>query len=114
MLQSIVHALLFPALGPTAQSDSIPTNWSGWPFHSGFGGDWESTLATFGFSALVLGVICLFLRLLYGPRGIWRDHEMDREAAEMRRKARAELEAAYRAGHLDEVDYKIQLRKLDR
>ena len=48
------------------------------------------------------------------PRGIWRDHEMDREAAEMRRKARAELDAAYHAGRIDETDYKIHLRELDR
>lgn len=113
MLHSILNALPLPAFAPLAQDDFF-SKWNGWPFHYGFGGDWESTLATFAFSALILGVICVFLRLLYGPRGIWRDHEMDREAEQMRQKARAELEAAYRAGRIDEIDYKIRLREFEK
>ncbi|MDR3641369.1 MAG: SHOCT domain-containing protein [Humidesulfovibrio sp.] len=103
----------FLGLSFSSQAE-LPSKWTGWPFHTGYGGDWETSLATFAFSALILGIICLFLRLLYGPRGIWRDKEMDREAAEARRKAHAELDAAYRAGRIDEARYKLEKRAIDR
>ena len=66
-----------------AQAD-LPSKWTGWPFNSGVSGDWQTSLATYAFSALILALICVFLRLLYGPGGIWRDKELEREAQETR------------------------------
>lgn len=92
---------------------ALPSKWSGWPFNSGFGGDWQTSIATYAYSALILGGICLFLRLLYGPKGIWRDKEMDREAEEIRRKAHAELDADFRAGRISTAQYERQKRIID-
>jgi len=92
---------------------ALPTKWTGWPFNSGFGGDWQTSFATYAFSAIILGGICLFLRLLYGPGGIWRDKEMEREAEEARRKAHAELEADLRAGRVSNAVYKMKKRAID-
>lgn len=96
----------------TAQAD-LPTKWTGWPFNAGYGGDWQTSLATYAFSFAILAVICLFLRLLYGPKGIWRDKEMEREAEEMRRKAHAELDADFRAGRLTKLQYDLKKRAID-
>ena len=93
---------------------ALPTKWDHWPFNSGTGGDWQTTLATYAFSALILGVISLFLRKLYGPGGIWRDKDMEREAEETRRKAHAELDADLRAGRLTQAQYTLKKRALDR
>jgi putative membrane protein len=105
-------ALDFPGLSFLNQAE-LPNKWTGWPFNTGYGGDWQTTLATFAFSALILTVICVFLRLLYGPHGIWRDKEMDREAAEARRRAHADLDAAYRAGRINEARYQLEKRAID-
>jgi|GEM_PF-682749 Predicted membrane protein len=96
-----------------ANQVSLPTKWTGWPFNAGYGGDWATSLATYAYSALILGAICVFLRLLYGPKGIWRDKEMDREADEIRRRQHAELEASYRAGRLTEAQYRRKKRDID-
>ncbi|OIO00843.1 MAG: hypothetical protein AUJ49_09195 [Desulfovibrionaceae bacterium CG1_02_65_16] len=112
MLQTLHSDLAFSWSTLSAQID-LPSKWNGWPFNSGYGGDWQTSLATFAFSALILGGICLFLRLLYGPHGIWRDHEMDREAEETRRRERAELDAAYRAGRVSDAQYARKKRELE-
>ena len=112
MFQMIPSALDSLLNGLSAQIE-LPSKWNGWPFNSGYGGDWQTSLATFAFSGLILGAICIFLRLLYGPRGIWRDHEMDREAEEMRRKELAQLESARRAGRVSEAQYARRKRELE-
>jgi len=91
----------------------LPSKWDGWPFNSGFGGDWQTTLATFAFSALILIGICVFLRALYGPKGIWRDKEMDREAEETRRRELSRLEAAYRSGSITKLEYTMKKRAIE-
>lgn len=90
------------------------TKWDFWPFNSGVTGDWQTSLATYAFSAVILGVICLFLRLLYGPKGIWRDHDMDREAEAELRRERAELDADLRAGRINKALYDLKMKALDR
>ena len=112
MPNPILSALNFLGLNFSTQAE-LPSKWSGWPFNSGFGGDWQTSLATFAFSGLILGAICVFLRLLYGPRGIWRDKEMDREAEEATRKAHADLDAQLRSGRISEAQYKLKKRALD-
>jgi len=100
------------ALNITAQA-SLPSKWDRWPFNSGFGGDWQTSLATYAFSAAILAVICVFLRMLYGPGGIWRDKDMEREADEARRKALAALEAEYRSGRLSKAQYELKKKALE-
>lgn len=93
---------------------STPSKWAGWPFNSGVSGDWETSLATYAFSFVILAIICLFLRLLYGPKGIWRDKEMDREAEENRRQEHTRLDAEFRAGKLTKQLYELKKRSIDR
>lgn len=93
---------------------SLPSKWTGWPFNSGVSGDWETSLATYAFSFAILAVICLFLRFLYGPKGIWRDKEMEREAEENRRLEHARLDADFRAGKLSKQVYELKKRAIDR
>jgi len=102
-----------PYLNVSVQT-SLPSKWAGWPFNSGVSGDWETSLATYAFSFVILATICLFLRLLYGPKGIWRDKDMEREAEENSRKAHAQLEADFRAGRLNKMQYSMKKRALDR
>lgn len=92
---------------------ALPSKWTGWPFNSGYGGDWQTSIATYAYSALILGAICLFLRLLYGPKGIWRDKEMDREAAETRLREHAKLDADFSAGRIGKAQYEMQKRAID-
>lgn len=92
---------------------ALPSKWDGWPFNSGFGGDWQTTLATYGYSALILAAICVFLRLLYGPKGIWRDKEMDREAEEAKRRELSQLEARLRSGQITELEYAREKRTIE-
>lgn len=85
--------------------------WDTWPFTPGYG-DTASTLAKFVLVAVILGLILLFLRLLFGPKGVFRDKELEREAEEMRRKELEELERAYAAGELSELDYIYRKKRL--
>ena len=91
----------------------LPSKWDGWPFNSGYGGDWQTTLATYAFSALILAAICLFLRVLYGPNGIWRDKDMEREAEETTRKELAHLEESLRAGRITKREYTMKKRIIE-
>lgn len=63
-------------------------DWSYWPFGEGFTGSWILALTKFLFIGAILAVILGFLRLLFGPKGFFRDEEMDREAEEERQKVR--------------------------
>lgn len=90
-----------------------PSKWDIWPFNAGYGGDWQTSLATYAFSALILGAICLFLRLLYGPKGIWRDKDMDREAEAMRQRELRDLEAQYSRGQISQKLYELKKRSLE-
>lgn len=94
-----------------AQAD-LPAKWRAWPFNSGTAGDWQTSLATYAFSALILGAICLFLRKLFGPGGIWRDKEMEREAEEMTRQELAELDRKLAAGTLSKTMYELKKKEL--
>lgn len=92
----------------------MQSKWAVWPFNSGVSGDWETSLATYAFSFVILAAICLFLRFLYGPGGIWRDKEMEREAEENRRREHAHLDAELRAGRIDKSLYELKKRAIDR
>ncbi len=86
--------------------------WDTWPFTPGYGDFWSSVTRAI-FVALILGAILLFLRLLYGPKGIWRDKEMDREAEEARRKELEELDRKLRDGEISESLHRVMKKRLE-
>lgn len=104
----------YASSAPITEPSAVPSKWAMWPFNSGVTGDWETSLATYAFSFVILAAICLFLRLLYGPKGIWRDKEMDREAAELRRSEHAQLDAEFRSGRINKQLYELKKRSIDR
>lgn len=91
----------------------LSSKWDIWPFNSGYGGDWQTTLATYAYSAVILAVICLFLRFLFGPGGIWRDKELEREAELMRERELRELQAQLSSGRISKAEYDMKVRRLD-
>jgi hypothetical protein len=92
---------------------ALPSKWDIWPFNAGYGGDWQTSLATYAYSALILGLICVFLRVLFGPGGIWRDKELEREADEARQKALDELETQLQSGEITPAQYKMEKRRIE-
>jgi len=92
---------------------ALPSKWDGWPFNAGYGSDWQTSLATYAFSALILVAISLFLRALYGPKGIWRDKEMEREAEETKRRELSKLEASLRSGSISKLEYTMKKRSIE-
>ena len=87
--------------------------WHAWPFNAGYGGHLLPAIARFIFITLIMGGIILFLRFLFGPKGIWRDEELDREAEEMRVEQRAELQKQFDNGEITELEYKIRLKGIN-
>lgn len=86
--------------------------WRLWPFGPGFGDTLLPSLARLLFVAALLGAIMLFLRLLFGPNGIWRDKELDAEAEEELRQEREQLKKLFENGEMDEQEYNYRLKKL--
>ncbi len=86
--------------------------WRAWPFNAGYGDHLLPAIARMTFVTLIFGVIIVFLRALYGPKGIFRDKEMDREAAEERKAERAELKAKLANGEISEAEFRIKIRNL--
>lgn len=87
--------------------------WRAWPFDSGYGETILPAIARMVFVALIIGALCLFLRLLFGPKGWFRDHELDREAEEERQREKAELDRMLANGEITEFEYKVRLKGLD-
>lgn len=87
--------------------------WRAWPFNAGYGEHILPAIARMAFVSLIFGVIIVFLRFLYGPKGIWRDHELDREADEMRAQEKAELDEQLKNGDITELEYKIRLKSIE-
>lgn len=86
--------------------------WRLWPFGPGYGQTLLPNLARLAFVIALMGLILLFVRVLFGPKGIFRDHEMDREAEEETRREIEELDRQYEAGEINEAEYKIKMRSL--
>ncbi len=87
--------------------------WRAWPFNAGYGEHILPSIARMVFVSLIFGAIILFLRVLFGPNGYFRDEEMDREADEMRAKEKAVLDAEFERGEVDEMEYQIKLKKIE-
>lgn len=84
--------------------------WRAWPFNAGYGEQLLPAIARMVFVTMIFGVIILFLRVLFGPNGFFRDEEMDREAEEEIRQEKAELEEQLANGEISEVEYQIKMR----
>jgi len=87
--------------------------WRAWPFNSGYGEQLLPSLARLLFVALILGAILLFLRILFGPGGRFRDEELDREAREQTERERAELKEQLDKGEISEIEYKMKMKGLE-
>ncbi len=87
--------------------------WRAWPFNAGYGDHILPSIARMAFVSLIFGAIVLFLRVLFGPNGYFRDEEMDREADEMRRKEKEVLDGQLERGEIDEMDYQIKLKRIE-
>ncbi|MBI9079141.1 MAG: SHOCT domain-containing protein [Pseudodesulfovibrio sp.] len=86
--------------------------WRAWPFNAGYGEHILPSIARLVFVTLIMGAILLFLRILFGPNGYFRDEEMDREAKEQLEQERIELEEIYSRGEITEDDYMIRMKRL--
>ena len=85
-----------------------------WPFSMGMNESWLFSVSRIAFMLAIMGAILLFLRLLYGPKGIWRDHELDRMAEEETARELADLEARFERGEIDEILYNMEKKRLSR
>lgn len=86
--------------------------WKAWPFNSGYGEHILPSIARMVFVTLILGIIFLGLRFLFGPGGPLRDKELEEEAREQTRKEREELEQLLEKGEISEIEYKIRMKAL--
>ncbi|MCJ2164047.1 MULTISPECIES: SHOCT domain-containing protein [unclassified Pseudodesulfovibrio] len=86
--------------------------WRAWPFNSGYGEHVLPAIARLAFITLIMGVILLFLRLLFGPGGPLRDKELEEEARQETQRERAETEALFARGELTELEYKTRMKSL--
>ncbi|WP_147821249.1 SHOCT domain-containing protein [Salidesulfovibrio onnuriiensis] len=86
--------------------------WRLWPFGPGYGDTLLPSLARLLFAAAILGAILLFLRLLFGPKGIWRDKELEAEAEQERLAEIAELERQRENNEISELEFKTRMRGL--
>ncbi len=64
-------------------------SWSQWPFGASVTGSWLLALSKFVFIGIILAVIILILRFVFGPKGALRDKELDMEAKEEENKKEA-------------------------
>ena len=87
--------------------------WRMWPFNAGYGDHIVPAIARMIFVAMIFGVIIFFLRFLYGPKGIWRDPELDREADEIRAQEKAILDEQLKNGEITEFEYQIKLKGIE-
>lgn len=93
-------------------ASEIPPEWQFWPFGPGFGERLLPSLAKLGFVALILGAIFLFLRILFGPGGRFRDKQMDKEAEEMRQRELKDLEERYERGEVSDIEYRYEKKRI--
>ncbi len=92
-------------------------DWSHWPFGPGMTGSWLMGLSKFVFLGLILALILGLLRYFFGPGGMMRDKEMDREAEEERREIRRAvnlLRERLARGEIAEEEFERKKRMLER
>lgn len=82
--------------------------WESWPFGAGFTAGWLMTLSKFVFIGLILGLIMLALRILFGPRGPLRDKDLEREAEEEKQRISEAMDILRKrlaAGEISEEEF---------
>jgi uncharacterized membrane protein len=95
-----------------AQNPGGTGNWEHWPFGPGVGESFMFTLTRFLFIVAVFAAIVFYLRFLFGPRGIFRDKELEREAEVAKKEALAELDRKLASGEINEIKYEFLKRRL--
>lgn len=103
---------IFLKLGTGLQEFFSQPEWRLWPFGPGYGDTLLPALARLLFAAAILGVILLFLRLLFGPKGIWRDKELEAEAEQERLEEIEELNNKLKNKEISELEYKTRMKGL--
>ncbi|MGE4421289.1 MAG: SHOCT domain-containing protein [Pseudodesulfovibrio sp.] len=86
--------------------------WRAWPFNAGYGEQILPAVARLLFVTLIMGVILLFLRLLFGPGGPLRDKELEEEARRETERERAELKERFEKGDITESEYQVGMKRL--
>ncbi|WFS61116.1 SHOCT domain-containing protein [Pseudodesulfovibrio thermohalotolerans] len=86
--------------------------WRAWPFNSGYGEHILPAAARMLFVAAIIGVVLLFLRVLFGPGGPLRDKELEEEARRETEQERAELEEMFAKGEISEMEYNVKMKGL--
>jgi uncharacterized membrane protein len=86
--------------------------WRAWPFNSGYGEHILPAVARLLFVTLIMGVILLFLRLLFGPGGPLRDKELEEEARRETEQERADLKERFEKGDISETEYRVGMKRL--
>ncbi|XPV77272.1 MAG: SHOCT domain-containing protein [Desulfovibrio sp.] len=104
---------LFSFIGDFIEKLENDPRWAGWPFSPGYGESWGPTIAKCIFSLFILIIIVAYLRFLFGPKGIFRDKELDREAEETRIAELAQLEEDYAAGRVNDMEYKYRKKRIN-
>ncbi|MFP4168168.1 MAG: SHOCT domain-containing protein [Desulfonatronovibrionaceae bacterium] len=92
-------------------------DWSRWPFGPGFTSGWLLTLSKFVFIGLILAVILLALRFLFGPGGPFRDKELEQEAKEEKQRINEAVDILRRrlaAGEISEEEFEHKKRLIRR
>ncbi len=83
-----------------------------WPFSMGLNESLLFSASRIVFMLFILGCIFLFLRFFYGPKGIWRDHELDRMAQEETARELQALENRFTQGDIDKYVYEVEKKRL--
>ena len=86
--------------------------WRAWPFNSGYGEHILPAIARLAFVTIIMGGIILFLRVMFGPNGYFRDEEMDREAEEQTQREKAQLDELLAKGEITENEHMIRVKRL--
>lgn len=86
--------------------------WRAWPFNSGYGENILPTIARLVFVIMIFVVILVFLRVMFGPNGYFRDEEMDREADEQRAEEMAALEEEFAKGTMSDMEFQIRKKSI--
>ncbi len=107
MLREVLHHLA----GCAAQAADPGGVWRTWPFGRGDEGFWPSALRVV-FILVMFLLIAFFLRLLFGPKGIWRDREVDAEYEQMRAQKLEQLDELYRQGRITKEQYEWRKDRL--
>jgi len=86
--------------------------WRAWPFNSGYGEHLIPSIARFAFVTIIMGAILIFLRILFGPKGYFRDEEMDLEAKEQIKREREQLDKQLAKKEITQIEYTLRMKSL--